>query len=159
MKNTIRIIIMRNKLWASWKNSLKCPEISCYQVNCHWWKLSVFFSYSNLLTQREGSRPINPPAAMFPSPPTQGVRMVAVLTPLDSQLYQLLHPAPPATSPPPPYSGAENRLAVLDGTAGLPATASLASHGSPPTHWESGQSCLAGWVWVSIKATTARTAV
>jgi hypothetical protein len=42
----------------------------------------------------------NPSAVMFPSPPppTKGVRVAAVLTPLDGQHYQLLHAAPLATS-------------------------------------------------------------
>jgi hypothetical protein len=40
---------------------------------------------------------------MFPSPPTKGVRVAAVLTPLGGQSSQLLQAAPPATSPPPPW--------------------------------------------------------
>ncbi len=42
---------------------------------------------------------LDPPAAMFPSPPTKGVRVAAVLTPLCGQSSQL----PPATTSPPPW--------------------------------------------------------
>ncbi len=53
------------------------------------------------LTQGAGS--CRPPAAMLPSPPTEGVRVAAVLTPLGGQSSQPLHAAPPATSPLPPW--------------------------------------------------------
>jgi hypothetical protein len=64
---------------------------------------------------------------MFPSTPTKGMRVAAVLTPLGSQSSQQA----PATASPPPW-GLESGPAMQDDTAVLPANPSLATRGSAP---------------------------